>query len=189
MISDETLDRIRELDSQEVGERLGLEPDNEAKKYSCPVCPDTNGYRIKPEPDSGGHCFYCGETHGDNVAMAQAITGFGFTEAVEKVASQFGIEVKRSDNSEDNRQTEANQPQRQSVDRTVEQIIERAAIMNITGTWTADKRSRWQNSLYSRQILPSIDAGTQSRPMTLAITSIASATRLTPLGLSGENWT
>ena len=104
--------RIDEVVSQHVtlrnaggGSLKGLCPFHDEKSPSFHVTPSRGFY----------HCFGCGEG-GDVITFVQKVEGVGFTEAVERLANRYGVQLRYTE--EDGRS--ANRPQSGQRSRLIE---------------------------------------------------------------------
>ena len=89
-LHDTVRQRARERDPQSVARSLELEEASERDKYSCPFCTSSDALHVNPagnyqngEGKPAAHCFSCGETCSDTIAMAEAIGGLEHIEALE----------------------------------------------------------------------------------------------------------
>lgn len=80
-----------------VGEHVTLKPAGVGSmKGLCPFHDErTPSFHVRP-PVNLWHCFGCGEG-GDVISFVQKIDGLGFTEAVERLASRVGIQLRYED--------------------------------------------------------------------------------------------
>lgn len=118
-ISDATLDQIRRINSQQVAEAFRLKRDS-GKHFECPACSSSDAFRVKPEADSGGHCFSCGTNASDNIALVGEIRGLEFTDAVHAAANSFGIPVEYVDGQRRQRSSPRQQANGSDDERTDE---------------------------------------------------------------------
>ncbi|RMG43101.1 MAG: DNA primase [Candidatus Dadabacteria bacterium] len=96
MISQETINQIRDkADILEViGENVSLKRQGRNYVGLCPFHQEkTPSFHVRVD-DNYYHCFGCGAS-GNIISYVMEVKGVSFPEAVEELASRFGIEVKR----------------------------------------------------------------------------------------------
>lgn len=96
MIAQETIDAIKEQVSLATvaGEHVELKRKGSTLSGCCPFHDEKTPSFFVREDDGYFHCFGCGES-GNVITFVMRMLGLSFPDAIESLASRFGIEVKR----------------------------------------------------------------------------------------------